>query len=116
MQNEETVVDDFVMACTDDDVPLDGTVITRTVNGRPIAFARRSPGEPVVVAFDPRCPHMQGPLRFGRVIDGEVVCPWHFMRFDTQNGETVGCPGSVMHLKTYPVAQANGQISILISG
>jgi nitrite reductase (NADH) small subunit len=27
-----------------------------------------------------RCPHRGGPLRFGRVEDGNIVCPWHGTR------------------------------------
>ncbi len=98
------------LVCAESDVPRDGTVVTRNVNGHPIAIARRSEGDDAIVAFDTRCPHMQGPLRLGRVVDGQVICPWHFMRFDTATGEASACDKSIMKLRTYPVKLVDGNV------
>lgn len=103
---------ELTLACADGDVPGDGSVITRTIQGRSVALARRSAGEDEIVAFDSRCPHMQGPLRFGRVVDGEVICPWHFLRFDTRTGETVTCRDSIMHLDVFAVERADGNVYV----
>jgi nitrite reductase/ring-hydroxylating ferredoxin subunit len=113
-QNTETGDVELTLACSEADVPTDGTVITRTLNGRSIALARRSAGEDAIVAFESRCPHMQGPLRFGRVVDGEVVCPWHFLRFDTATGETVTCRDSIMHLDVFPVERTGGNVFVRV--
>jgi len=99
-------------ACAQADVPGDGSVITRTVNGHSIAIARRSPGEESIVAFDSKCPHMKAPLRFGRVIEGEVVCPWHFLRFDTATGNATSCDKSIMKLRNYPVQIRDGNVYV----
>ncbi|HSV83087.1 MAG TPA: Rieske (2Fe-2S) protein [Ramlibacter sp.] len=100
------------LACAASDVPRDGTIVTRNINGRSIAIARRSADDDVIVAFDSRCPHMNGPLRFGRVADGEVICPWHFLRFDTTTGEAACCDKSIMKLKTYPVKLMDGMVYV----
>jgi nitrite reductase/ring-hydroxylating ferredoxin subunit len=92
----------LALVCAESEVPSEGEVITRVIKGKTIALARRDAESRTIVAFDSQCPHAQGPLKFGRVVDGEVVCPWHFMRFDTTTGTTVGCD-SVMRLKTYDV-------------
>jgi nitrite reductase/ring-hydroxylating ferredoxin subunit len=114
MHDSATDPSELVLACAETEVPTDGSVITRTVGAQSIALARHSPGGSRIVAFQSKCPHMQGPLRFGHVVDGEVICPWHFMRFDTASGETVGCPDSVMRLATYPVEQVDGNVFVHI--
>lgn len=105
---------EFVMICTEAEVPQDGAIITRIVKGKTIALARADDKTGKIVAFDSRCPHMQGPLKFGRVVDGEVVCPWHFIRFDTETGATVGCD-SIMQLKTFPVDVMGGKIYVQVA-
>jgi nitrite reductase/ring-hydroxylating ferredoxin subunit len=102
-----------VFACFRSDVPGDGTVITRTINGSSIAIARRSSGDELIMAFESRCPHMQAPLKFGRVVEGEVVCPWHFIRFDAATGGVVSCDKTTMSLKTYPVRMEGEGVYIL---
>ena len=101
---------ELAFACAESDVPRDGTVVTRTINGHSIAIARRSAHEDAIVAFDSRCPHMQGPLRFGRVVDGDVICPWHFLRFSTTTGDAACCDKSIMKLKIYPVKLMDGNV------
>jgi nitrite reductase/ring-hydroxylating ferredoxin subunit len=57
--------------------------------------AVRCPGERVVAlvnvdgvisALDNTCPHRGGPLAGGRLVDGELACPWHGFRFDPRTG------------------------------
>ncbi len=43
-------------------------------------------GKDKIVALDRRCPHGGGDLALGVVIDGEVTCPWHNLRFDPKTG------------------------------
>lgn len=40
-----------------------------------------------IFAINDECPHMGGPLGEGEVEDHEIVCPWHFWRFDIRTGE-----------------------------
>lgn len=100
------------LACARSDVPTDGAVLTCRVQGRAIAVARRSAGSDDIVAFDTRCPHMDGPLRLGRVVEGEVICPWHFFRFDVCTGHAVACDKSQMQLKIYPVKVLDDKVYV----
>lgn len=50
---------------------------------RRIALFRTEKG---FFAVDDQCPHRGGSLSEGDVIDGEVVCPWHFWPFDLETG------------------------------
>jgi len=115
MQEHTTRSAAFVFVCRDSEIPRDGSIITRSLGGQSVALARRSPGEDVLVAFETRCPHMQAPLKFGRVVDGEVVCPWHFFRFDSETGAPVACTESMMRLATYPVERRAGEIFVRLA-
>jgi nitrite reductase/ring-hydroxylating ferredoxin subunit len=37
-------------------------------------------------AFDGLCPHRQGPLGHGNLLDGRIVCPWHAWEFRCETG------------------------------
>jgi nitrite reductase/ring-hydroxylating ferredoxin subunit len=112
MNNATLTAPELVFVCPETDVPRDGTIVTRAIKSKTVAVARRSPGSDTIVAFDSRCPHMQGPLRLGRIVEGEVICPWHFFRFDTVTGQTLACGKTVMKLTTYPVTVADGKVFI----
>lgn len=101
--------------CDVSEVPRDGSVMTCRVNGRQVALARRTQDDDAIVAFDSLCPHMQAPFRFGRVVNGEVICPWHFFRFDVTTGETVACDKSLMKLRRYPVQIADGKVYLHVT-
>jgi nitrite reductase/ring-hydroxylating ferredoxin subunit len=102
----------LVQACTEAEVPHDGKIISKSVQGKSIALARYSESDERIVAFESVCPHYQAPLRFGHVVEGEVVCPWHFMRFDTVTGAAAACGKTIMHLRTYNVQVKDGQVYI----
>lgn len=55
-------------------VRCDGTVLA-LVNSR---------GQ--VSALENTCPHRGGPLAGGRLVDGDLACPWHGFRFDPRTG------------------------------
>ena len=111
MSQIEEAKSGLALICAEKDVPKDGTVITRTLRGGPIALSRSGRRDGAIVAFDGRCPHMKGPFRYGRVVNGEVICPWHFFRFDTETGETVGC-NSLMKLEVYRVDIVDGNVYV----
>lgn len=102
---------DLALICAEADIPGDGAIFSRVVNGKNIALARNPNAQTGVVAFSAQCPHMQAPFRFGRVVNGEVICPWHFFRFDTETGSTAQCE-SIMKLDTYPVRIADGNVYV----
>jgi nitrite reductase/ring-hydroxylating ferredoxin subunit len=114
MDTNATAAPEQVLVCAQTDVPADGTVITRAVHGETIAIARRSATDQAIVAFESKCPHFQGPLRFGRVVNAEVICPWHFMRFDTATGQASACDKSVMKLRVFPVEIVEGNVYVRI--
>lgn len=35
-----------------------------------------------IAVLEDRCPHRKAPLSLGQVIDGEIECPYHGLRFD----------------------------------
>lgn len=115
MNKTKTDITGLVQACAESEVPHSGKIITTEVHGKSIALARYSETDNSIVAFESRCPHYQGPLRFGHIVEGEVVCPWHFMRFNTVTGAAVACDKTIMHLKTYPVQVEHGQVYLDIS-
>ena len=107
---EQTQTRTFV--CDETELPRDGSVITRSVKGRTVALAWASPDAETVVAFNSRCPHMQAPLKFGRVTEGEVVCPWHFLRFDASTGALGGCDKSILRLETFVAERSDEKIFV----
>lgn len=57
----------------------------------PFALYQDEAGE--VHCLDAFCPHMEGPLFEGTVMNGEVVCPWHQWRYELKSGCRVDAPG-----------------------
>ena len=47
--------------------------------GRRLVLWRDAAGS--AVALPSRCPHRGAALKQGRVVDGELTCPWHGFRF-----------------------------------
>lgn len=103
----------LALICAEEDVPVDGGVLARVVRGKSIALSRNKNSQAGIVAFAAQCPHMRAPLRYGRVVDGEIICPWHFFRFDTETGSAVQCE-SIMKLDIYPVQISDGNVYVEI--
>ena len=57
------------------------------------------------------CPHREGPLGEGRVVDQTVACPWHGFRFDPRSGQAA-VPPDYPPLATYAVRVAEGDIQV----
>lgn len=60
--------------------------LARSLHGVPLVVFRGPAGH-AAVTHD-RCPHRHAPLSGGRVDQGELVCPYHGWRFDTNGGCT----------------------------
>lgn len=65
-----------------------------TLDGLPMVLFRTPAG---VRALTDRCPHRSAPLSGGRVVDGEIECPYHGWRFDG-DGRCRAMPGLIGEL------------------
>ncbi|MBV9099802.1 MAG: Rieske 2Fe-2S domain-containing protein [Candidatus Dormibacteraeota bacterium] len=63
-------------------------------------------------AVDSTCPHREGPLANGRLVAGEVECPWHRFRFDPQTGRG-SVPDAYAPIPRYPVRVVDGSVEVL---
>jgi phenylpropionate dioxygenase-like ring-hydroxylating dioxygenase large terminal subunit len=94
---------------------LSGAPIGRTILGEYIVLFRDSKN--VASAMDGRCPHRFAPLDKGSVVDDEIMCPYHGLRFNTQgkcvlNPHGDGSIPSAARLKVYPLIEQNGALWI----
>jgi len=81
---------DFVKVGTRTDFP-EGEMRRVEANGLPVVVMRR---DGVLHAMGAVCAHAGGPLQEGK-LDGDVVtCPWHFSRFQFEDGKVVGGPAT----------------------
>jgi vanillate O-demethylase monooxygenase subunit len=66
------------------------SLLARTVCGQHLVLFRTSAG--TVVALDDRCPHRGFPLSAGALVDDQIQCGYHGLRFD-HCGACVSVPG-----------------------
>src|ERR1700751_2480646 len=79
----ERVMSEFVLICTQGELPAAGHVKEFTVEGRALCVANV---DGAICVLDGTCPHEGGPLGEGSIEDGKVVCPWHAYAFDVHTG------------------------------
>jgi len=77
------------------------------VNARPLALFL-SRGE--VYALEDRCPHREGQLSQGRLVNGEAVCPLHGWNFDLATGISPYTPTD--RVASYPARISGGTVEI----
>lgn len=82
-------------------------LLARTVCGRNLVIFRSEDGEPVIL--DDRCSHRAYPLSLGTLVNGEVQCGYHGLRFNCA-GTCVWAPNqdrvpSKANLTPLPVAE-----------
>lgn len=92
-----------------DFIPL-GEGRAYVVGGLTIAVFRQRDGR--LFATDNPCPHRQGPLAYGMVGAGKVICPLHAWKFDLETGR---CLNEEATIRTYPVHEVNGRIVVDLS-
>jgi phenylpropionate dioxygenase-like ring-hydroxylating dioxygenase large terminal subunit len=99
-----------------------GRMVTRTILGQRLLFARTSEGR--VFCFKDVCPHRGIPLSFGRFDGREVECCYHGWRFGA-DGRCTAIPSLVdgqafepgrIRARTHPVAEVQGNVWILAGG
>jgi nitrite reductase (NADH) small subunit len=100
-----------VSVCGIADLPSTGALCRRLADGTQIAVARLDGAGGKVVAFENRCPHVNGPLGLGKIKGTTVTCPWHFFRFDIETGAAVGLD-SVMRVRVFKTAVEDGQVFV----
>lgn len=61
-----------------------------TLLGEPLVAVRRQDG--IVAVFGDQCPHRGAPLSYGRLENGELVCPFHGWRFSADGGQATVIP------------------------
>jgi nitrite reductase/ring-hydroxylating ferredoxin subunit/uncharacterized membrane protein len=47
-----------------------------------------------VAALANSCSHLGGPLCEGKLVEGGIVCPWHYSRFDVETGAVLDGPAT----------------------
>jgi nitrite reductase (NADH) small subunit len=99
----------FVTLCRTEEIEAGKVLCRRLAGAGQVAVARLDGG--TYVAFEPRCPHANGPIAEGRLHGSVLVCPWHFFRFDLRTGKPPGTD-SVLELKRYPVSERNGELLV----
>ena len=62
-------------------------------------------------ALENDCPHRGGPLAGGRLVNGEVACPWHGFRFNPSTGAATA-PTEHSAATCRPVRVTDGQVEI----
>jgi phenylpropionate dioxygenase-like ring-hydroxylating dioxygenase large terminal subunit len=83
--------------------------------GRKLVLWRDAEGRPV--AMPSACPHRGAALENGRVVNGQLACPWHGFRFDGGGQcRLMPCEGAdariphTLQLPVYPLREAHGLI------
>jgi nitrite reductase/ring-hydroxylating ferredoxin subunit len=99
-----------VRVCRLDELARD-TITAREVERRRLALVRAGDE---VFAFHDSCPHKGGPLCEGKLSlkRGELICPWHFFRFDLRTGVSV--TNSALGARTFPVAVRDGEVYVTL--
>jgi nitrite reductase/ring-hydroxylating ferredoxin subunit len=105
--NEQT---GWQTACAFDDVPVGGVFAVR-LGARVIALVRDAQGQ--LFALDNTCPHRGGPLAGGKLLNGELACPWHGFRFDPATG-CARMPTQHPPARTIPVRRAGNDVHLLL--
>ncbi len=94
--------------------------ISRTLFNQPLVLFRSGSGQPA--AFADRCPHRNVPLSSGRLVAGQLACPYHGWQFDAQ-GDCQHIPGlctptdqnaPAHRLAAYPVLEQDGFIWVSV--
>lgn len=61
----------------------------------------------IILALHDTCAHAGGPLNEGKLVDGEIECPWHYSRYRMTDGSVTKGP-SVYDQPAYEVRARDG--------
>jgi nitrite reductase/ring-hydroxylating ferredoxin subunit len=93
--------------CASDEL-LVGAVLSRVVDGRPVAVARFA--DESLAAFGALCPHQQADLGHGLLEDCGITCQDHLWHFELPSGRCTSIPGA--RLPVYVVREADGVVHV----
>lgn len=79
----------YVAAWAED---LKADMLPRQLLGQRVVMYRRSDG--TAVALEDRCPHRFAPLHMGRLVDDQIECAYHGLRFDCSGACTLNPHGN----------------------
>jgi NADPH-dependent 2,4-dienoyl-CoA reductase/sulfur reductase-like enzyme/nitrite reductase/ring-hydroxylating ferredoxin subunit len=82
-----------------------------TPDDGPKVLLTRQQGQ--VHAFAPNCPHYGAPLEKGKVVNGNIICPWHHACFKVENGHLCE-PPALDNLPAYAVREEGGRILVQV--
>lgn len=68
----------------------------------------------VVSIVENSCPHMDAPLDFGKIRNGNIRCPLHGMEFSLATGAGIGSAYCTGGLKVYQVVNVDGVVGVYI--
>jgi vanillate O-demethylase monooxygenase subunit len=88
--------------------------LARTLLGEPVVLYRTGDGR--AVALEDRCCHRHMPLSLGKVVEDELQCLYHGLRFDA-SGACVTVPGQATvppgaAVRSFPVVERHGWVWI----
>ncbi|RZV44812.1 MAG: aromatic ring-hydroxylating dioxygenase subunit alpha [Acidimicrobiales bacterium] len=92
------------------------------IAGHPVNLGRRRDGS--LFALRDICPHRAAPLSAGKIIDGEVQCPYHGWKFATEDGQCTEIPSMCadqkdpsagIKVRTYPVQEQGNLVWVYIA-
>jgi 3-phenylpropionate/trans-cinnamate dioxygenase ferredoxin component len=66
-------------------------------------------------ALDDVCNHAGCLLSQGRIEDGKVVCPCHYMTFDLRDGRLLVTPRLADDQPSYPVVEEDGGVVVVLA-
>jgi 3-phenylpropionate/trans-cinnamate dioxygenase ferredoxin subunit len=78
------------------------------IDGLSILLLRLNTG---VIAIHNRCTHLGEPLVGGRIIGGQIQCPFHGACFDLQTGNATTGP-AVLPVRTFPARISDDDIAV----
>jgi nitrite reductase/ring-hydroxylating ferredoxin subunit len=96
--------------------------LARTCGEAELALFRDASGK--VCAVEDRCPHRRAPLSLGKMINGDIRCPYHGWTFSGASGACVAIPNlrpdepvpPRYRIETYRVHEADGLVWVSLSG
>lgn len=98
---------DFVEACTVDEIPEKRACI-RTVGGERVAIFKY---DGKISAVSNVCQHQNGPLGEGKITpDGCITCPWHGFQYKPETGASP--PPFTEKVPTFNVKVENGKVFV----
>ncbi len=103
----EELPHEFVPVMKEADLP-DYKMVKAKADDIPILVVRRG-GQILVMAE--KCSHLGGPLSEGEFDGTSVVCPWHYSKFDIEDGHVIVGPATYAQ-PCFQVRVRNGQIEV----